>query len=370
MNKQSNESKNITKKKSEMAAQSNYDYQKITYQQEHFVPCSIKESKEDLEMEFDTDAVFAIANIRNSAKESKLAALIDVAKLVKYGNDYTFSLNPENLYCDHCHRVYILERDVYKKGHTFDENNFLKEYKALIGYLMQKKYTYENYYNGGLELFRKTPFLAEIEKMETVDEIVAYLTGEHQKELSIIADKKTMVDKSKYRLMKVYGILATLLIIAALVLIGYWKFAILPVKNAVMASDVAYIAGDYVQLIDALQEVEAVEMDTYHQYTLALAYVKNENLSNEQRDNIISKLSINTDSRILRYWISIGRMDVTEAENIAMQCSDDELLLYAYLKEENLLEADSTLTGEEKSSRIDDLKKKIEDLSSKYVTEE
>ena len=59
------------------------------------------------------------------------------------------------------------------------------------------------------------------------------------------------------------------------------------------------------------------------------------------------------------------------AENIAMQCSDDELLLYAFMTEKAILEKNTEISGEEKASRLQVLEKKIEDLANQYeVTED
>lgn len=47
-------------------------------------------------------------------------------------------------------------------------------------------------------------------------------------------------------------------------------------------------------------------------------------------------------------------MEVKEAENLALQMSDDQLLLYAYLQELSRIEEDQEMSGEEKAvkSRI------------------
>ena len=54
-----------------------------------------------------------------------------------------------------------------------------------------------------------------------------------------------------------------------------------------------------------------------------------------------------------------------------MQCSDDELLLYAFMTEKAILEKNTEISGEEKASRQQVLEKKIEDLAKQYeVTED
>ena len=50
------------------------------------------------------------------------------------------------------------------------------------------------------------------------------------------------------------------------------------------------------------------------------------------------------------------------AENIAQQVSDNDLLLYAYLKEKNKLETETEISGSEKEERMEELDSKIERL--------
>ena len=91
---------------------------------------------------------------------------------------------------------------------------------------------------------------------------------------------------------------------------------------------------------------------------------------NIQKENILQKLPINGEEKLMEYWIYIGRLLPLEAENIALQRSDDELLLYAYMLEKDLTETDTQMTGEEKAAKLEELNGKIEKLAEKYVEEE
>ena len=73
---------------------------------------------------------------------------------------------------------------------------------------------------------------------------------------------------------------------------------------------------------------------------------------------------------MMEYWIYIGRLNPLEAENIAMQRSDDELLLYAYMLEKDLTETDNQMTGEEKATKLSELEGKIKTLAEKYTANE
>ena len=60
----------------------------------------------------------------------------------------------------------------------------------------------------------------------------------------------------------------------------------------------------------------------------------------------------------------------SEAIDIAMQQSDDEMLLYAYIKQKSMIETDSSLSGEEKTQELEKIAQKMQPLMEKYDTEE
>jgi uncharacterized membrane protein YukC len=138
----------------------------------------------------------------------------------------------------------------------------------------------------------------------------------------------------------------------------------------VIAADDAYIEQDYVGCIDAMLEIEVTDMQIHQKYILANSYIRSENLTQEQKKNILETISLNEASVRLDYWIYLGRGDIDEAVDIAMQQSDDELLLYAYMKKKAAIESNSELTGEEKSQQLTDISSKMQPLMEQYNAEE
>ncbi len=98
--------------------------------------------------------------------------------------------------------------------------------------------------------------------------------------------------------------------------------------------------------------------------------MKSENLSEEQKGNILSALDIRGNPKLLEYWINYGRSKLSEAENLAMQMSEDQLLLYALLKERYLVELNEKSAGEEKEKRLKELSDRISSLSEGILGEE
>ncbi len=154
-------------------------------------------------------------------------------------------------------------------------------------------------------------------------------------------------------------------------LIGYGKVIFMPREEAFIKAQNSYLDENYVKVIDDLSMVDMKYLDKYQKYILASAYIKSESLTPEQKENVLQTISINSEEKIKDYWIYLGRLNTVEAENIAMQCSDDELLLYAFMTEKAILEKNTEISGEEKASRLQVLEKKIEDLAKQYeVTED
>ena len=71
----------------------------------------------------------------------------------------------------------------------------------------------------------------------------------------------------------------------------------------------------------------------------------------------------------MEYWIHLGRLETGEAQSIAMQLSDDQLLLYAYIQELDLVSGDLELEATEKVNKISDLEGKIKTLADKLGIE-
>lgn len=151
--------------------------------------------------------------------------------------------------------------------------------------------------------------------------------------------------------------------------IGYDGIVKEPYQRAVIELSDAYVQSDYVACIDCMRNVKVQNMTAPQKFMLANAYVRSENLTQEQKDNILAKMTLNDTESKLDYWIYLGRSDTEQAADIALRLSDDQLLLYAYMKEKAITEENTELTGAEKSDKLNEITKKMEPLMEKYETE-
>lgn len=359
-----NEKENITKRirKANMSAQDRYDWGKMIFPQEKCLQSSYEEEKEELIFSYDTEGYKPFVQIKKERREEAMINLLDCGNLIEVCRNYKVEMRPENLYYDIHNQVFVMYRDVYGKGEEFDEEEFLKQYKALTGFVLQDKYNYEDYYDGGMELLQKDKFLELIAKADTVEEIEKCLLEEYERLIAEHRETKIEIDKKKYKRKKTALAVTSILLVLALAFSGYELFWMKPYERAVIKAQRDYLKINYSGVIEDFEKTDMSRLSVYDKYILAYSYIQCENLTEEQKKNINSALSLDTNEKILDYWIALGRLEVSEAENIAQQVSDNDLLLYAYLKEKNMLETDTEISGSEKEERMEELDSKIERL--------
>lgn len=350
--------------------QNAYDYGRITISDEYFIPCTLVVEEEEIILQFEQEGLKPLSQLREEKEEDKLLFLADAMKMSKLLLHYQFELHPDNLFYDDHFKAAILMRDVYAEGCEPDKEDIIKKEIALCGYVMQSKYAYEDYYEGGVDLLKKNKKLKEICNEQDIEKMYMQLMKMRQQ---ILEEKKKNVREVKKNIYLLKTILSWVFPIFTILLIGigiYYYQTIGKIQKTLLTADNCYIDGNSISLIDKMETLSVEQMDLQHKYILAQAYIKSEDLTVEQKENILSSFNLTSNEKIMEYWIHIGRLEVLEAENIAMQYSDNELLLYAYMKDKALTERNTVMDGEEKQRRLSELESKIEDLSEPYLKEE
>lgn len=363
------DSKVIVVKKSNMVA-GKEDFSRLQQPAANCLPCILHEKEEELEFVYDTRHVKTFEKLKKEDKLLQISILSNIYILEDLRKRYEFSMDPANLYYDHRGNVYVMHKDIISKNYSGKQDHFVEEYKSLIGCTLQNRYDYGDYLKGGQSLLKKHTFLSKIYNAGDVDAITKLLEMYYEEVLDRKSRQNIEIRRSRNRSKNVYMTIVTLLFVMAAGLLLYLYFYQVKEQAGILRVYDSYMIEDYVAAIDAGQNIDLSNMNSRQKYALAVSYVKSEDLTTEQKDNILASMFPEGDEKILDYWIQLGRLNVTEAENIAMQCSDDELLLYAYLKEKKLLESDMELTGTEKSEAVQAVQGKIDSLSEKYTTEE
>lgn len=356
-------------KKSSLTAGNLYEYKKIMYPHAHFVDAQLEEDGEELIIRYDLEGMVSFREIRSADMSVRLSILMNVKELASCAQNYRFSMEPDNLYYDRNRLVYVKFRDIYGEGEAYSSEEWLVQYKALIGYALQKQYSYTDYLQGGMQLL-KSGILGKIRQAESAEEIFQILEEKYNVIEEERKNKKILLNRKRYGFLRTASVVLLVLCVAGGTYILYDRVKTAPYKDAVIAAESAYIASDYIGCIDEMKQLSVTEMDIYQKYILANSYVRSENLTQEQKDNILKNLSLKENPTRLEYWIYMGRNDVDEAIDIAMQQSDDEMLLYAYMKQKSNIESDTSLSGEERTKQLEDVTGKMQPIMEKYEIEE
>lgn len=355
-----------TVRKSALTASTAFEFKKLIRHQEGFLDCAMEEEKESLVMTYGTEGLFPWTDIRREKKELMLAVLEDVGKLERLAETYYFTLAPENLYYDIQGRVYVKARDVYPADGGFSGEDFLREYKSLVGCTLGKKYKFEDYNRGGLDLLAEDRFLKVILECTDVSQVVDRLREEHSRYRKVHGERFVEVSRAGNRALRVALVFTGLLAAAGaafLLRMFLWER---PYTEAVIAANEAYLQSDYSGTVEAMKAVDVERMDVCQKYILAFSCVRCESFSDDNMKNILNTVSLNGDEKVLEYWIYINRLDTEKAADIAMQESSNQLLYYAYLKEKEVIESDASLTGEEKTKRLSDVEGRLKPLAEEF----
>lgn len=362
------ENMEIRVQRADMEAKTIYDFKRLEHGTVAMLPMTIEEEKETLLLCFDMEGMHSITEVQKMEKLQKLELILQVAELEKDYMRFEFQLSPENLYYDRLNRVKIKFRDITTGLYEERKEQFLKLYQALIGYIMDGSRPYEDYLSGGKELLKDQKEVVTLLSAETLEEEISLLQTlyeNYKKEETIL---KIKVDKKKYKKMNIYGIVSSVLLVVLFGAVVYGYFWHIPRQDKIVEANDAYLQKDYIRVIDSLKDFEIGQMERAQKYILATAYIQGESVdsfSTKDKEVILSKINYQSNEGIFDYWIHLGRMEVKEAENLALQMSDDQLLLYAYLQELSWIEEDQEMSGEEKSSKKQDLMKKVEELADK-----
>lgn len=314
-----------------------------------------------------TDEKKPLKEIKKEGKLFVLAALLDAGTYAKLSETYSFTLNPENLYYDIHAKIGIEQKEKLERGRSMD---FLSEYKSLIGFCLQKRYGFEDYRQGGISLLDKNKSLKQIKEAETLEAVIEILQRKYEEVYQEKYFRMSEVKKGAYVGLRVYTLILTILF-ACLAVYSIYNYEWETKKDkAFIDAYESYLDKDYVAVIDNVSAIDNQYMGRKMKMILSTSYVRTENLTPEQKENILNDISTVATDKIMDYWIYLGREKTAEAENIAKQLSDDEMLLYAYMKELSILKENTNMDGEEKASRISVLEGEIEKLKKAYEIEE
>lgn len=344
-------------KKTDLQAHTDYELECLVKQQPFFLDCTLEKSSDEILFEFDITNTQPLANAKTYPLVYRYHILLSLRSLLKFSFLYDISLDPKYLYINSSFQILIMKRDISSVYYVMNVNQL----KALIGYLLQEKYTYEDYYFGGIDLLKKNVLTKPFYELETIDEIMDLLEERLRKEEESEASMISLT-QSKWKKMRIVNGGVKVLCLIFMVLFVYFGIYQLYHEMLFNQASQAYIQQDYSKVIETLENMKTKSMNMQVLSLLSESYVKSEPLSQEQKNNILSTISIRSDQKILEYWICIGRNDATGAIDYAHQLNNVEYLAYAYMKKQEVVESDTSLSVKDKQTQLDEIESQLKKL--------
>ncbi len=270
----------------------------------------------------------------------------------------SFFLAPENLFITKNLEPFLAYRGLpgVMPLDAVTPEDFKRQLTCLVVALFSEQ-TYANLYAGGLETSQLAPLLDQIRQADSLKVIQdlleeAYTEAKAKEDATLV-----LVPKRRFRFYRLLSYWGLGLAFLVLVPLGYLLFVRGPHQTLLLAADSRYVAQDYSGVIDQLENVSLNDLPTTQKYELAYSHIQSLDLSDKQREVVLSALSLKSDQRYLDYWIQIGRGESQEAIDLAKQLDDSDLVLYAISQRMAFVRNDSSLSGDERESQLDSLQK-------------
>jgi type VII secretion protein EssB len=165
-----------------------------------------------------------------------------------------------------------------------------------------------------------------------------------------------------------YGV--TLCLIPALAYSLYSLFSLQPKQTSFIHAQEKFLNNEYSEVVTALQPYDFKEMPKVTQYELALSYIINESLTEEQKENVRNTVSLQSEPLYFEYWILIGRGNAEEALDIARYLEDRELILYGLIKYKEQVKSDDDINSEERQQTLTEIEDEINEYQQEMKEEQ
>lgn len=317
---------------------------KLSIEQDHYI------------LEFDLADTRPLDSVDNMMTYEKYTVLYNAGNLQGLAGEYSFSMEPSNLYLTSGLGVRILERQI-----KTPEDSFLSKYKAFIGSILQPAYTYQDYLNGGKDLFDQDDLLKQISVAETTDAIQSLLSKSRDVEIEKNFSRYEYVDRKRVKLLKRLVPILAVFMLAGFAVAGYSFFIKGAMDGTIIEANNQYIRGDYGKVMEAIKDADLEKLPQETKYVAAQSAVLNENISEEQKKNILKAMNVNTNDKVFDFWICIGRDEPSEALEVAKSLNSLELQYYAIASYIRKVEKDANMSGSKKEKLLGELNQQREE---------
>ena len=346
-------------KKSALNAETTYDLNLITKEDVALVPLTITKKDEGYEFKYDLKDLETISSDNVKSEMDKYRLLLNALDLYDISTDLKFNLHPDNLFIDISLKAKVAFRDVYARDDVFSESIFVKDYLCLLGSMLQDKYSYQDFIDSGIDLLSKDKVTKPFRSLTTIEDIRNLLIEKYKKARVRYTDQLTLVNKKSYKKLKWYARATTFVMILLVMGTGFLYFFENNFLRTINKGYSAFVAVDYIEAIDTLSKVDINRMDVSTKYVVAVSYVRTDALTDVQKENILSNISLLSNERVLDFWVYLAQNQVEEAVDTAKLLDNDEYLVYAYMKKKDAIEKDASLSGSDREAQLNEVNQQL-----------
>lgn len=342
----------------------------ITKQTNEFVPLTVDESEDTYQFTYIVDERFIrFDQLKKLPKNEKLRALCNVYHLRDLLlSRVTYFLHPNNIVFDENLMPVIIHRGIRNLLQPFEmtETELLKQYKCFAIALFSKELSFDDLYQGSLEKATKTSFERQVNEKETIADLVAFLRKSFQEEQLFTERTMTLVPKRKYKVLQQVSLWVSILAVLLFSFLVYLNFVKVPYQDRLLAAHQHFLADDYSEVINTLQDENIEKLPHSSMYILAYSFVRVEQLSEREKEAIMRNIHLNSDRYYLLYWIYNGLGDFDQSIDIAKYMDDPQLIIYGLIKKTEQVKNDPDLTGAEREEEVRTLREELEIYTEEY----
>lgn len=350
-------------------------YALLVAEQPYFVNQNVIEEEGKLTIEsLLTDEYYSWDKLITMIDEEKLRHLINIGQLFHALQDsiYTYKLSPNNLVFSRNGNPLFVFRGVKGQVPPYDVvslDAFTVNFKAMIVSLLDKKTSYEKLIEGQSPFYKGKLFCETIMKAENLDEIISLLEEKYLEEREQNKEKFSRVPNKLVFRLKLTTLITSLIGFFSLVGVLYFLLFAMPSQQMISDLRLAFVHQDYSTVVSTVKNTDSKSLSQDDSYMVAYSVIKTEPLTEAQKTEL-SKISTQSNTDYLRYWVLIGQSKIDEAMDIASYLDDPQLLMYGLTKKIDEVQRNPNLTSEQRTEQLNNYKGKLEELKKNYLTPE
>ncbi|MCG4841774.1 type VII secretion protein EssB [Streptococcus gordonii] len=336
-------------------------YQTFLERDVHFLAGEVSEvTEEELQVTYEIEP--SSIPLVNALEKLSLIDRLVLAQKMQFLSRYSQTLtvpyiHPNNLFVLGEY-VKVAHRGFSTAVMPFVENeDYFKSYRALILYIINPRLDFYDLINGSSAL--KNPFSQEIQQAQNFAELNESLNQQVAIQVQKRLEENIYTPKNEFKIYKWGMISFGILFLVLAVVSGFYLVNTIPYKDRIISSEIYYTNHEYSKALETLEKDNPKNFPKGTQYALAVSAIKEDNLSSDQKENILKNISMKTNETILLYWIYIGFGDYEKTLDAAQNIGDNQLILYAYRKLYSHVSGDSKMKGSEKQEKLKEYKEQI-----------